>query len=846
MKLQGISVIFALIVLPLILVLSYYIQLQVDTIQKQNEYDKRLLDSTYDAMSAFEINTANEDLSSVSDSLRTIIEASTNVFITTLATNFGMSNASKSYLEPYVPAILYTLYDGYYISSPTRTPNVLTDSSGNAVSVGDVGVTVSGSSYVFNEVHTSQESENNCVECAAGTSGHVKYTDYFNNDNKGSYYVKKSELLEDTDYGQLLYLKDGTTNTYTTNIEEADFDIEHMLKSYISYSARYVNTTPGADFDITVVYTLDNYITIEGKVGEAYYTKSGYLIPEDIISITSGTDILGYNQEDAKKYIEAGNDITIEIKDGDVTTGVSNTTISSGGGRSYAEIEEDITRLNSAYKTTKSYYAQVESADTAGAQAMIDWCAAQGFIVSGSNDEEIKASIYENLENVMANITLDINNLQYELDKMSAVSYYVTAQIFSNWVYDNLSIVKENDIVEISGQEYKSVNGQEQIIYKFDSDNSVFNVVNPNTSLEKNSVTEVDKDSIFYTHKLNVIRNSIQYNLNIAMSTYNDKTVAAEDYGMPVMSNDEWEKILNNVSIVSFMQGYSCGLKTYNNYMIVSSTNNEVSVTLDDIYYIEKSAFNDEVTEYHRIDCPKLLDIDTGTTNEYISFKSKEVKYDKIYDKTNTAVPYEYDHRNYACYYCVNDGNYEKTKIFENSTYGNLRKTYYIGVGKARNNLYKMNGVEESQGYEVIYDSESSISKSSSLPLADIKKIEIVLATVRSHDSDENTLNYKVYVGSIADGNKLSGDAIYSVIPNSAKDTTLIVEVDQNISSSTKISINNLVFQNQFSESEAYSPGNTDADGDGVNDDKYLDKTFDERSTLIVRDSIKYIRVIYR
>ena len=122
MKLQGVSVIFALIVLPLILVLTYYIQLQFDTIDEQNKYDVKLLNSTYGDMSAFEINTANEDLSSVSDSLRTIIDASTNIFMNTLSTNLGMSNASKSYVEPYIPALLYTLYDGYYMSAPTRTP----------------------------------------------------------------------------------------------------------------------------------------------------------------------------------------------------------------------------------------------------------------------------------------------------------------------------------------------------------------------------------------------------------------------------------------------------------------------------------------------------------------------------------------------------------------------------------------------------------------------------------------------------------------------------------------------------------------------------------------------------
>ena len=113
MKLQGVSVIFALIVLPLILVLTYYIQLLVNTIDKQNQYDVKLLNSTYGAMSAFEINTANEDLSTVSDSLRTIIDASTNVFMNTLTTNLGMSNASKTFVEPYVPALLYTLLSTY-------------------------------------------------------------------------------------------------------------------------------------------------------------------------------------------------------------------------------------------------------------------------------------------------------------------------------------------------------------------------------------------------------------------------------------------------------------------------------------------------------------------------------------------------------------------------------------------------------------------------------------------------------------------------------------------------------------------------------------------------------------
>ena len=125
MKLQSIAIVFTIIILPIVIILTYYIQMQVDTIALQASYDSKLFDATHDAMSAFEINTANEDLSAVSDSLRSIIEATNSIFFNTLATNFGMSNASQFNLEPYVPAILYTLYDGYYIYSPTEQPIII-------------------------------------------------------------------------------------------------------------------------------------------------------------------------------------------------------------------------------------------------------------------------------------------------------------------------------------------------------------------------------------------------------------------------------------------------------------------------------------------------------------------------------------------------------------------------------------------------------------------------------------------------------------------------------------------------------------------------------------------------
>ena len=130
MKVQSLAVIFAIIILPVIIILSYYIHGEIDTIATQTAYDTKLIDATHDAMAAFELNTANENFDSVSDALRSIIEASTNTFFNTLATNLGMSNANKSSIQSYIPAMLYTLYDGYYIYSPTRVPEILTNDKG--------------------------------------------------------------------------------------------------------------------------------------------------------------------------------------------------------------------------------------------------------------------------------------------------------------------------------------------------------------------------------------------------------------------------------------------------------------------------------------------------------------------------------------------------------------------------------------------------------------------------------------------------------------------------------------------------------------------------------------------
>lgn len=805
MKLQTFGIIFALVALPLILVLTYYIQLQVDTIDLQSQYDTKLLDSTYDAMSSFEINTANEDLSTVSDSLRTIIEASANVFMNTLATNFGMSNASKSYVEQNIPALLYTLYDGYYIYAPTKVPTVLTKSDGTAVAVGDLGVTINpDGTYSYEEI----DEESDEWKVLSETEKLKKYIRY--DDLKT---LNKTE-----DYGQLLY--ETSDGKYTANIEKATIKNKNVLKSYMPFSARYKQELNGKEADITVVYTLDNYVTIEGSIGKEYYTKSGYLISEDSVKVYIDGDsnkILDYNQEKAKELIESGaHSVKVEI------IGEGNSTFEFPAGRSVQAIQEEINITNTALDEAEN--------ELAGTPDITD-----------DRKNELKANI-NNYKKIL-------NNNQYQLDLISAAVYYAKAEIFSEWVYRYVGDLRENSLVEISGQTYESIKGIEEITYDFSKSDAKIFSVNGATVTGK---TEIAIDSNFYTHKINVIRNSIQYNLNLAMSTYNMNTAEAYNYSMPVMSSNEWQQILSNISIVSFMQGMRCGLKTYNNYMIVSSTNNEIVTLPEKIYYVDKNKFNDENTEYHRINCQKLMDNDSvynpvgagasGYT-EYMSFASKEVKYDKIYDKYNAILPYKYDHKNLACYDCINDGNYNTINIFDEtnvdySRYSNLRRAYYIAVAKERNDVYKMNAVENSEGYEIIYKNnvgnDTELDKDpATLNLGQVKAIEVVIGTVKTTDRNETTLSYKVQI----EGTYLN-DIVYSMASNSNKEYTMYIEVDPNMISTTntfQVSKDKLHFDIQAENSTSVLKDDTLPEGD-----------YKQQKDAVLKASIKYIRVIYK
>ena len=746
MKLQGLSVIFCVIAVPVILILTYYIQAQVDTIALQASYDTKLLDATHDAMVALEINTANEDLSTVSDALRSIVTASTNTFINSLSTNLGMSNASKSALQPYIPAILVTLYDGYYIYSPTKTPVICTSSDGQAVYVGDEGVEFAGTEL--------------------GSDGKTYNTYKYTEGDASKTIDGPSATQVDTDFGMLLYKaeKGSVDDIYMTAVVETDnagvnklhtvFKTDYVLKSYIPYAARYVvgnpHTSPNSSIDVVINYTLDNFVTVYGNIKGVYYTKSGYYTNAKVTSVSGGASLatlLSYSETEIEDYcMNPANNLTIVVDVG----GGANITINSSGGD----------------------------------------------------------------------------------DARTSIAYYLRSYIFSNWLRNNLGTLIEQNITESLSEENKESYGTTLL-----GGSDKFSLTNPTivtfagkngVIFDKNEDPEI-ADSTFSLHKRDVMKNSIQYNLNLAMSLYNEMSLNSYAFNMPILDEETWDQATSRISFVTFMQGFRCGLKIYNNYAIVSSTNNEFSVIPEEIYYRGLTTVDTmnidldgdgtldtyDIKQYHRVDCPIYQAELSGKTVENVlnSFISKEIKYDKIYDKLTTS--YEYDHMYYACYDCIVAANYETTRsgntgYYQDFDYGSLsseaKKAYVIALGKERQQLYKTNQITNTQGTvtqntgSILHPSNERIPITTSQvrKLKDIKSIEITISNVTSNthkvDNDGNpTAEYEPHIvpvlyldvklnNSYSIPNKVEGvsDTMYRVVTNQKTEQTIVITFSNN------------------------------------------------------------------
>lgn len=561
MKLQHLAIIFVIIILPISIVLSVYTAHQIKVINYQAQYSSYLLNASYDAIKAFQINTINNKYSTIGNSKIRDIEAAVNVFYGSLATNLGSSGYTKEALHGYTPAILFTLYDGYYI-----------------------------------------------------------YSNYY----------------------------DTEKNEY-----------EYGLKPFIYYSCRYVK---GSDYDFVVNYTLDNTITVIGKVGrEGYVTKTGHLIYDD------GT-------LSSEKEVLTENLITLENPD----TPISYQYIIYNNQKIYKE------NSSTDWKKTFFYY---DSAYT------------KTYIQTDSMIDELRNHL-DDYSDANSNFRSD-----------SAKKYYEEARAFSTWVNNNLGNITAADAKNSDGT----------AITDFASDtgtDKIFEISNNNNPLQSSAT--------FNEHRMNVIRKSIETNLYTSIKTFSEHTVIGYEFGMPRISENEWEKITNNISIVSFLQGIPIGGKVYNDYCVVSNDSNKESVNNNSIYIITKDASGN--VQYHNPGCRTLLE--KVNNNELtiigaypsVDFKRQSVSLTgsdanaggQLTGADEGGYAYFYPQQGTSCYDCIvtasdaystddiiqgeitirdSEGNITQTiNTTNNNGLKDIRTWYMRALARTRYDLYLTNG----------------------------------------------------------------------------------------------------------------------------------------------------------
>lgn len=622
MKLQNMTVIFIIIMIPIILVVSYYIGLQINTITMQKNYTVKLQTAAKDSIQALEINTVewNSASSNLADSKRRDVLASINTFTTSLANNMGIGGAGKGRIQAYIPAIVYTMYDGYYIYSASWMKDQDTDKDGLTQFNADGTIKSNGKSY------------------------------------------------------------------------------QYILKPYSPYSARYASAN--GSIDVTVNYTLDNYIRVYGTVNGEYQAKEGYLVVcdsnsnEGVNNVKNGriskikyrgaeikpetlkenVYIVGeevkeypyiYDQYDNKLYWDGSNYFSVDKYNNKVYLQ-----------EALPEGDAGFSITNRFRKISIPMYDNRED----------EWTVQKVFQIL--NPRGGYKFYYENQSGAFVEFTnpgKTLGTVKQEED-YSAINYCVESYVFTQWVTKNLGNIKVGDMQISTGNSINSlenITSAEQQYYgqynNVGSDQYIFRISDSNNPDPEND--DAYAESVLAQHKKDIIINTIEKNLSQATAQAQGMNPNYE-YRLPQLSYDEWEQALSNISIIAFMQGMPIGLKYYNNYAIATSTLNKEFVDPDELYFAGK---DDQY--YHQRQCEQ------ATGSDYVGYRSIDYvakSYEKS-DNGTTSTKYYYPHANSTnseleCYYClVNRSTYKNNGRWKgNLLYKNWSDSYYNALARER------------------------------------------------------------------------------------------------------------------------------------------------------------------
>lgn len=274
-------------------------------------------------------------------------------------------------------------------------------------------------------------------------------------------------------------------------------------------------------------------------------------------------------------------------------------------------------------------------------------------------DTTLTETLYEKILDTNGNVQDGISS-----NNDSAKKYYQEAYEFTKWLLEDVKlqdIVIPANAIRADGTYYKDV------YLEYDANNDkVLRLDSQNT--------EENLKSAFNQHKRDIMRLAIQDNLNTAIARYDKNSQAlgtTASFALPKLTDNDWEKILTGVNMITFMQGLHVGTRMYNSYAIVTSTNNKQYISPNEIYFI------DESNTYHRINCEHIQ----GNITGYRASNFKRIR-NKVKD-----TEFYYKHEELACYYCIVSSLNKKIDLASLSQ-EKLQK-YYYALAREKYNLYK-------------------------------------------------------------------------------------------------------------------------------------------------------------
>ncbi len=442
-------------------------------------------------------------------------------------------------------------------------------------------------------------------------------------------------------------------------------EYQYGLKPYIYYSCRYKS---GLD-DFVVNYTLDNSITVYGNIKGNYVTKSGYVINPNLV-----TNIVKDSNGYAQSVVYDGIQIEREILTEQLIT------IDDEGTATRSSYQYTIYNNQKIYKDTNGYFLYANYKK----QYLTD----EGNLLQTG---EVTSLMYA--QRLTSNGNL-YNN--------SAAEYYINAYEFSNWLNSNIGNIKQSHAIDTNGDNITNFNSNT-------GDEEIFSF-----SAKNNPLLE---GSTFNEHRMSVIRKSIETNLSSAIANYNVGTGGTYKFEMPILKEEDWEKLLNNISMSVFMQGLPIKSKFFNSYCVITNDKNEEVVTQDSIYVLAKNSKG--ITEAHIPGCSDLIENNYDIVGAYnvIDFERQTIEGVQRIVKENSQIEvpengeaHYYPQYYPKCYNCIVNVsiNYDldniiegklkkyniKTNMYEtqNKDITKLRKTYLTALGRERYNLYRTNG----------------------------------------------------------------------------------------------------------------------------------------------------------